>query len=135
MSRRSRFESSDEERPLDSPEFVPTRVVEDNDGVVVTETGEVVPAPSADSISETIVDVYPEGAKCEACNGIGAVPENVVNGRVDKWKECPNCLRCPSKCDNGKVANSVADCPLCYRGRITREALARITPVPEPPPL
>jgi len=48
----------------------------------------------------TAVDESADIIKCPACNGTGSVPENLIAGQVDKWKNCPMC--------NGKGVGSAA---------------------------
>lgn len=55
---------------------------------------------------------------CVTCKGTGAVAANVIEGKVDKWMDCPDCIKCP-ECTNGKLSNG-SDCPTCYKGRVPR---------------
>lgn len=54
---------------------------------------------------------------CKVCNGTGSVPSVIIDGKVDKWKDCINCVKCPD-CKGGKLADG-SDCPKCEGGRIT----------------
>jgi hypothetical protein len=60
---------------------------------------------------------------CATCRGTGAVPAIMIENKVDKWKDCPDCVRCPNKCDNGKLVKSNVKCPVCYNGRVTKASL------------
>ena len=66
---------------------------------------------------EEIPDEHTEPI-CKTCNGTGAVAENIVAGKIDKYMDCPDCVKCP-ECTNGKLANG-ADCPTCFKGRVPR---------------
>lgn len=78
---------------------------------------------------ELEVDVKDEHVApiCETCKGTGAVPHTIIAGVVDRWMNCPDCVPCPAKCDNGKIhtfrapAESGTDCPVCYKGRVPKD--------------
>lgn len=108
----------------------PNKFFKDADAL---ERGESV---SADSVVDPTTPV-PAVVKCPACNGTGSVPENLLNGVVDKWKNCPMCgatgtapkvvdenvdpYRCTECNGSGKVADTFVDgnpdtyknCPTC----------------------
>lgn len=68
-----------------------------------------VAAPDADAVPQDTATIV----KCPACNGTGSVPENLIDGKVDKWKNCP---MCNAKGLFKKETDVVADqyvCPEC----------------------
>lgn len=104
----------------------PDKVFKDADALANDESG----------VDTAKVNVSPV-VVCPACNGTGSVPENVLNGKVDKWKNCPMCgasgtapkvvdenvdpYRCTECNGSGKIADTFVDgtpdtyktCPTC----------------------
>jgi len=82
---------------------------------------------------EEVKEVVPVPDKCPACGGTGAVPENIVKGKVDTYKDCTVCAgkglkiesedpnRCKECSGTGKVITSFVGvvpatydtCPTC----------------------
>lgn len=59
---------------------------------------------------EVVVEATPPPVQCPACNGTGAVPENVLAGKVDKWKDCPMCMASGTNPLNTNDPNKCKDC-------------------------